>query len=83
VAADETVSPGATLAELETQKRLKLAAEVRWKSARERLAGHQLIHQSDKLLRRISGLKHLVHKVGVELWADDLLSLNAGAVTLH
>jgi hypothetical protein len=31
VAADEAVSPGATLAELETQKRLKLAAEARWK----------------------------------------------------
>lgn len=30
---------------------------------------------------RISGLRHLVREVGVELWAADLLSLNAGTVT--
>jgi hypothetical protein len=30
VAADEAVPHGATLTEMETQKRLKLAAEVRW-----------------------------------------------------
>jgi hypothetical protein len=44
VATDQAVSPRATLAELETQKRRKLAADARWRSARERLAAHQTAH---------------------------------------
>jgi hypothetical protein len=44
VAADQAVSPSATVAELETQKRQKLAAEARWRSSREQLAAHQASH---------------------------------------
>jgi hypothetical protein len=36
VAADTTISPEATISEREIQKGRKLAAEIRWKSARER-----------------------------------------------
>ena len=44
VAADQATSRELTIAQLETQKRRKLAAEVRWRSAREQLAGHQAAH---------------------------------------
>ncbi len=44
VAADQAVSPAATIAELETQNRRKLAAEARWRSTREQLAAHQTNH---------------------------------------
>jgi len=44
VDADRAVSLEASLCELETQKARKLAAEIRWKTARERLAAHQAAH---------------------------------------
>jgi len=44
VAADQAISPDATIPEVETQKGRKLAAEVRWRSAREQLAAHQASH---------------------------------------
>lgn len=44
VQADRAASPNALFSELEAQKSRKLAAEVRWKTARERLAAHQASH---------------------------------------
>jgi hypothetical protein len=46
VATDRPVSPEASLRELEIQKARKLAAQIRWKTARERLAAHQAAHQA-------------------------------------
>jgi hypothetical protein len=52
VATDQAVSAQATLAELETQKRRTLAADVRWRSARERPAAHQTAHSRTAEPRR-------------------------------
>ena len=41
VAADQAPSPEDTIADIESRKTRKLAAEARWRSARERLAAHQ------------------------------------------
>jgi hypothetical protein len=41
VEADQPVAPEETPADRLVASRRKLAAEARWKSARERLAGHQ------------------------------------------
>lgn len=44
VAADQAVTPEASIGELEMQKRRKLAAEVRWRTARERQTAHEAAH---------------------------------------
>jgi hypothetical protein len=50
VNSDLPISPSATIAEIEAQKRRKMAAKARWNTARERLSAHRASHQESETL---------------------------------